>query len=90
MYVSTDSCGRRKWLTTCKDLLAFLDRSNIGNAKIAGMTKDLNLYGDRYEWLLTIFYIAYIIFEPTIILFKIFPAHYWMAFTVFGWCVLSL
>lgn len=54
------------------------------------MTKDLNLYGDRYEWLLTIFYIAYIIFEPTIILFKIFPAHYWMAFTVFGWCVLSL
>ena len=26
-------------------LLAFLDRSNIGNARIAGMTKDLNLKG---------------------------------------------
>lgn len=44
-------------------LLAFLDRSNIGNARIAGMSTDLNLIGDRYDWLLTIFYIPYIIFE---------------------------
>lgn len=50
------------------DLLAFLDRSNIGNARIAGMEDDLRLgYGDRYTWLLTIFYISYILFEPLIL-----------------------
>jgi hypothetical protein len=44
-------------LITCIYMLSVLDRSNVGNAAIAGMTTDLNLYGDRYEWLLTIFYI---------------------------------
>lgn len=35
------------------------------NAKIAGLTKDLKFSknGDDYAWLLTIFYISYIIFE---------------------------
>lgn len=30
---------------------SILDRSNLGNAKIAGMTKDINLGGLRYNWL---------------------------------------
>lgn len=30
-------------------LLAFIDRSNIGNARIDGLTKDLNLTGDRFN-----------------------------------------
>jgi hypothetical protein len=38
-------------------MLSVLDRSNIGNARIAGMSTDLNLVGNRYDWLLTIFYI---------------------------------
>lgn len=38
--------------------LSVLDRSNLGNAKIAGMTKDINLAGNRYAWLGTIFYIS--------------------------------
>ena len=45
------------------DMLAFLDRSNIGNAVIAGMLHDLHLVGDQYERLLTIFYITYFVFE---------------------------
>ena len=45
-------------------LLCFLDRSNIGNARIAGMSRDLHLEeGDRYDWLLTVFYISYIVFQ---------------------------
>jgi hypothetical protein len=44
-------------------LLSFLDRSNIGNARIAGLEKDLKLEGEQYEWLLTAFYISYIAFE---------------------------
>ena len=50
-------------LVTALYVLAFLDRSNIGNAKIAGMEEDLHLEGNRYQWLLTIFYITYILFE---------------------------
>ncbi|KAL6792832.1 hypothetical protein J3E68DRAFT_381404 [Trichoderma sp. SZMC 28012] len=41
----------------------FLKVVTCRNARIAGMSTDLNLIGDRYDWLLTIFYIPYIIFE---------------------------
>jgi hypothetical protein len=30
-------------------LLAFLDRGNIGNAKIEGMLTDLNMTGEQYS-----------------------------------------
>ncbi|KAK5124459.1 hypothetical protein LTR85_001676 [Meristemomyces frigidus] len=66
-------------------LLAFLDRSNIGNAKIAGMQEDLHLSSGDYDWLLTIFYISYICFTFCILFWKIFPPHAWAAFVVFGW-----
>lgn len=38
--------------------LSVLDRSNLGNAKVAGMQKDIDLSGNRYSWLGTIFYIS--------------------------------
>lgn len=31
-------------------LLSFLDRGNIGNAKIEGLTEDLNMTGAQYNW----------------------------------------
>lgn len=31
-------------------LLAFLDRGNIGNAKIEGMLDDLHMTGPQYNW----------------------------------------
>jgi sugar phosphate permease len=70
-------------------LLAFLDRSNIGNAKIAGMTQDLHLTSDDYDWLLTIFYISYILAAPLAIMWKVVPPHRWAAFCVFGWGLVS-
>lgn len=39
-------------------MLAVLDRSNLGNARLAGLEKSINLTGWRYNWLGTIFYIA--------------------------------
>ncbi len=67
-------------------MLAFLDRSNIGNAQVAGMRKDLRLgTGDKYPWLLTIFYISYIVFEFSLLLWKIFPPHRVAAIVVFCW-----
>lgn len=41
-------------------LIIFQD---IGNAKVAGMSKDLGLSSSQFEWLLSGFYITYILFE---------------------------
>lgn len=38
--------------------LSVLDRSNLGNARIAGLEEDLALTGKEYDWLATVFYIA--------------------------------
>ncbi|KAL4919543.1 major facilitator superfamily domain-containing protein [Aspergillus aurantiobrunneus] len=66
-------------------LLSFLDRSNIGNAKIAGLMDDLNLSSSQYEWLLTAFYITYILFEWMTLLYRVFPAHVYISLCVCGW-----
>lgn len=72
-------------LVTALYVLAFLDRSNIGNARIAGMSKDLHLVRNDYQWLLTIFYITYIIFEFQTLMWKVVPPHVWLAFVVLSW-----
>ncbi|KAL4900423.1 hypothetical protein BDW74DRAFT_188271 [Aspergillus multicolor] len=52
-------------------LLAFLDRGNIGNAKIEGMLDDLNMTGPEYNWCLTVFFFTYVAFElPSNLLLK--------------------
>lgn len=38
--------------------LSVLDRTNLGNAKIAGLEDDIDIHGIRYNWLGTIFYIS--------------------------------
>ncbi|KAI9687394.1 MAG: hypothetical protein M1820_010476 [Bogoriella megaspora] len=92
-------CGylSNKRLASCRDtneiintdMLAFLDRSNIGNAKIAGMSKDLHLSGHQYSWLLTIFYITYVVFEFSLLFWKVFPPHIVGATVVFGWGLIA-
>jgi len=44
-------------------LFCFIDRANIGNAKISTFEKDLGLKGYDYNRVLSVFYISYIIFE---------------------------
>jgi len=43
-------------------LLSFLDRGNIGNAKIEGLSEDLGLTGAQYNWCLTAFFFPYCFF----------------------------
>ncbi|KAI0443254.1 major facilitator superfamily domain-containing protein [Xylaria telfairii] len=71
-------------------MLAFLDRGNIGNARIAGLEEDFQLgHNDRYQWLINIFYIAYVVSEFGILLWKVFPAHIVGAIVVFGWGLIA-
>lgn len=43
-------------------LVSFFDRSNIGNAKIAGMTTELKMTGNDYNVAVTVFTVAYVAF----------------------------
>ncbi|KAJ9138142.1 MFS general substrate transporter [Pleurostoma richardsiae] len=44
-------------------LISFLDRSNIGNAKVHGLVDDLRLKGSDFNVAASIFYVTYIVFE---------------------------
>lgn len=44
-------------------LVCFLDRTNIGNAKIAHLTKDIPMTTSKYNATLTIFFVGYAVFE---------------------------
>ncbi|CAD6567770.1 MAG: hypothetical protein ASARMPREDX12_009458 [Alectoria sarmentosa] len=66
-------------------MLSFLDRSNIGNARIAGLTEDLSLNSSQYEWLLTSFYCTYITFQWMTLLYGIVPAHIYISLAALAW-----
>ncbi|KAF7195009.1 putative transporter C11D3.18C [Pseudocercospora fuligena] len=52
-------------------LVSYLDRSNIGNAAIAGMNEDLHLDGNKLNVAVTVFYVTYITFEiPSSLILK--------------------
>ncbi|PLB49306.1 MFS general substrate transporter [Aspergillus steynii IBT 23096] len=73
-------------------LFCFIDRANIGNAKLAGFEADLNLTGNDFNTVLSVFFIAYIIFEiPCTIACKwIGPGWFIPAITLgFGICSLG-
>ncbi|KAK6002901.1 hypothetical protein QM012_001651 [Aureobasidium pullulans] len=45
-------------------LISFLDRTNIGNAKVDGLAKDLHMTPGQYNATLSIFFVSYSVFEP--------------------------
>jgi len=67
-------------------LLSFLDRGNIGNAKIAGMEDDLNLSGPQYSLCATVFFFTYCAFEvPSNLLLKRFRPSVWLPAIMVAW-----
>lgn len=74
-------------------LLCFLDRGNIGNAKIAGLTKDLNMSAEDYSVVLVVFFATYCSVEgPTNMLLKKLSAKIFLPLTCFCWgiCILGM
>jgi Major Facilitator Superfamily len=71
-------------------LLSFLDRSNVGNARVEGLVKDLHMSGDEYLTGLTLFFIGYVLFEvPAQIVMKVWSPRLWLPTLTFGWGVVS-
>ncbi|KIJ25826.1 hypothetical protein M422DRAFT_144008, partial [Sphaerobolus stellatus SS14] len=78
-------------------LLCFLDRSNIGNAKVLNhdmgdaLTDSLHLTDNQYVIALMVFLIAYTVFEaPSNIMLKKMRPSRWLAFLMFCWGVLTI
>ncbi|KAK2013421.1 major facilitator superfamily transporter [Colletotrichum eremochloae] len=69
-------------------LLSFLDRGNIGNAKIEGLQEDLNMTADQYNWCLTVFFFTYAAFEvPSNLLLKKLRPSVWLPAIMVSWGV---
>lgn len=65
-------------------LMAFLDRTNIANASVFGLQKDLKLTGTQYNTALTMFFIPYVVFEiPSNIILKRLKPHVWLSGCMF-------
>ncbi|KAI0485285.1 major facilitator superfamily transporter [Xylariaceae sp. FL0804] len=68
-------------------LITYLDKTNIGNAKIEGLLDDIHISGQQYSIALSIFFIPYILAEvPSNMLLEKFkrPSTY-MGIIVVGW-----
>ncbi|SPO34576.1 related to TNA1 - high affinity nicotinic acid plasma membrane permease [Pseudozyma flocculosa] len=73
-------------------LLSFLDRTNIGQARLNGLEKDLNMSkdGKDYRIALTVLYVPYILFEipSNLVLKKIGPS-IWIPSLLVAWGLVS-
>ncbi|KAF7979072.1 hypothetical protein HWV62_43567 [Athelia sp. TMB] len=62
------------------------DRSNIGNAKVAGMATDLKLTGYRYNTAAAVFFILYCLAEvPSNIALKLYRPSRWIPTIMLAW-----
>ena len=52
-------------------MLSYIDRGNIGNAYTAGMGEDWGITSNQYSWIITAYYLAYIAFHWSILLWKV-------------------
>ncbi|KAJ1552674.1 hypothetical protein HK405_010441 [Cladochytrium tenue] len=81
-------------IATIMYLLSFLDRVNIGNARVVNsnsagvgeMETALGLTGSQYNWALSIFFVGYVIFEvPSNLLLKRLKPSRWLARIMVTW-----
>ncbi|KAJ7027912.1 major facilitator superfamily domain-containing protein [Mycena alexandri] len=78
-------------LITILYLCCFLDRSNLGNARIAGMAEDLKLSGMRYQMAAAAFFITYSLLEiPCNILLKLLRPSMWISSIVMAWGIVMV
>ncbi|KAK3496344.1 MFS general substrate transporter [Neurospora crassa] len=72
-------------------LCSFLDRANVGNARIIGLEKDLNLTNTQYTQGLAVFYATYIASElPSNLLLKKVTPKIWLPLLTIVWGVITM
>ncbi|PKX91527.1 putative MFS transporter [Aspergillus novofumigatus IBT 16806] len=72
-------------------LCSFLDRTNVGNAKILGLQADLNITGHQYDIGLTVFYLTYICSElPSNLIIKKASPKIWLPTLTMVWGIITM
>lgn len=67
-------------------LFSFLDRVNIGNARLYHLETDLGLVDDQYQIAVSVLFVTYILSElPSNLVIKKFTPSRWLAFITVGW-----
>ncbi|KAF8339857.1 putative MFS transporter [Cantharellus anzutake] len=79
-------------MVTILHLLAFLDRVNIGNARLYGLEKDLHLNGNKFQVSVSVVFVTYLLFEipSNLVLKKFTPSRYIAALAVIWSIVASM
>ncbi|THV06909.1 MFS general substrate transporter [Dendrothele bispora CBS 962.96] len=66
----------------------FMDKTTLGSSAILGIREANHLTNDQYNWLGTIFYLSYLVFEyPQNLALQRFPVGKWMSINIFVWSV---
>ncbi|KAI1812821.1 DNA-repair protein rad2 [Poronia punctata] len=70
---------------------SFLDRVNIGNARLYHLEEDLGLTPEQFQIAVSILFVTYLVFEiPSNLVLKPFGPQRWLAFIAFVWGILAL
>ncbi|KAF1946652.1 MFS general substrate transporter [Clathrospora elynae] len=71
-------------------LLSFLDRVNIGNARLYGLQEDLNMSDNQFQTAVSILFVTYILSEipSNLVLKKLRPSR-WIAFITTAWGIIA-
>jgi len=71
-------------------LLSFLDRVNIGNARLYGLEEDLGLQRNQFQIAVSILFVTYLLSElPSNLVLKKFRPSRWIAFITTAWGVIA-
>jgi hypothetical protein len=71
-------------------LLSFLDRVNIGNARLYGMEEDLGMTGNQFQIAVSVLFVTYILSEtPSNLVIKYFTPSKYLAFLTVSWGVVA-
>lgn len=72
-------------------LITFMDKTTLGESAVLGIIEDADLTTNQYDWLGTIFYLSYLVFQyPQNLALQRFPVGKWMSINIFLWAVVLL
>lgn len=72
-------------------LCSFLDRTNVGNAKIVGLEADTGITDHQYDIGLTVFYLFYVCSElPSNLILKKASPRVWLPFLTIVWGIITM
>ncbi|KAK0239759.1 major facilitator superfamily domain-containing protein [Armillaria nabsnona] len=69
-------------------LMTFADKTTLGQSSVLGILKDAHLNQTQFNWLGSVFYLSYLVFEyPQSLALQQFPVGKWMSVNIFIWSI---